>query len=267
MRKRYNIYLLVTLLLTLTSCFRNIIPSDDQLEHLNTDQRIIKADELLAKYKKNAGGSVWENTTGYHLYFNDYYYGLRGKRKKPFPDKSTRFTLRTDLSNETATLEFQNGKWDNKVWGYKSDTIFTRLNMNSADIPEDNKKIKSWITYYQNFIEFPNIASKAEEYYYIGQDKYGLYDYDIVYIRTSSEIEPNETNEYLAWINRSSGLVDQIHFSIVEKKGIKKGAAFLENYEINKGLQTPELITIYPQQKSSKPFHLIRVYTYSPRFM
>ena len=106
------------------------------------------------------------------MYFSEYFYGSKGKRKNPYPDKSTRLALRATINVESATLEFQNGKWDDQVWGYSGDTIFTRKMIRTEDIMDGKLQKKAWITYYEMFISFPLIVEEAQEMLYLGEDKY-----------------------------------------------------------------------------------------------
>ena len=249
-------FILATLL---SSCLSDIRPKDYRSESLISEESKLKGIALLEKYSKFSGAEKWANVRSYEVDFADDFLGFKGRFARPYSQKSNRFRLRYNPSKMTGELEFRNGEDIGKIWGYDEGITYTRLNRTAPKIAKKDKSIDFWIPAYQYFIEFPFRIKTAEIIHQLGEKKYGLEMYDLVFVTWKSVKRQRKFDQYLLWINQSTGLIDKLQYTIRDQNGILKGTAIISDYEEYDGLRIPAMYKVYLREQSTKPLHIMRI--------
>lgn len=266
--KNYKfIALLLPCLFIFQSCLSDLRSKDQRVPELYTEASKVKALEILNRYAQRSGIETWESITTYEVDFVDDFFGFLGQIAKPFPDKKNQFRLRYEKQVSRGSLFFKNGKNKGKIWGYDEGTSYTQENIRAPKVVEKNKKITFWVPTYQYFIEFPIRIMNADIIYHVGEKKYGLDNYDLILVSWKSPAPQRKLDQYLIWVNQSTGLVDKLQYTIRDQGAMLKGTAIIDEYISYDGIQIPSLFKVYLRENSTKPLHIMRVYNFrSNRF-
>ena len=250
-------------ILSFQSCLSDLRPKDFRNEIKFTSESKEKAIQILEKYAQYAGAEKWEDVKTYEVDFTDNFYGIKGGLAKPYPDKKNQFKLRYEFLKERGTMTFLKGKNKNQIWGYDEGVTYTRADYKSEALIKKSKKIEFWLPTYQYFIEFPLRISKADVIYHVGVKKYGLNNYDLILVSWKTPAPQRKLDQYLIWVNQSTGLVDKLQYTIRDQGAILKGTAILDEYQNYNGIQIPSLFKVYLKEDSTKPLHIMRVFNFT----
>lgn len=243
----------------LQGCLSDLRPKYARTPTLYTEESHQKGVELLNKYAELSGVIEWQKIKSYQVDFADNFLGFKGKFAHPYPQKNNRFLLRYNPSKTTGALEFRNGGKKGIIWGYDEGKSYTKLDRSSPPVIKKSKAIQFWIPTYQYFIEFPFRISNADIIYHIGEKKYGLHNYDLVLVSWKSPAPQKKLDQYLLWINKGTGLVDKLQYTIRDQNGILKATTIISEHQNYNGIFIPGMFRVYLKENSSKPLHIMRV--------
>lgn len=250
-------FLILTVLLS--SCLSDIRPKDYRSDSLISEESRSKGIALIEKYSMFSGAEQWANVRSYEVDFADDFLGFKGRFAHPYSQKSNRFRLRYNPSKMAGTLEFRNGEDIGQIWGYDEGRTYTKTNSTASKIAKKDKSISFWIPTYQYFIEFPFRIKSAEIIHHIGEKKYGLEIYDLVFVTWKSAKPQRKYDQYLLWISQSTGLIDKLQYTIRDQNGILKGTTIISDYQNYNGIRIPAMYKVYLREQSTKPLHIMRV--------
>lgn len=246
------------LMLILSSCLSDLRPRYFRDASEYTEENHKKGLDILERYAQVSGQKKWEKINSYTIYLNDDFYGILGQFAQPFGSKRNQFKLEYYPIENAGTLQFLNGKNKGEVWGYNEGSTYIRKDFNSAPIDVDKKAIKFWIPTYQYFIELPFRISNADIIYYAGEEKYGLHLYDKVFVSWKQAEPQKKIDQYMLWVNQSTGLVDRMQYTIRDQGALFKGTAFMEEHTVYEGIIIPALFKVYLRENGRRPLHIMR---------
>lgn len=260
--KLLNIVLLGFLIFQ--GCLSDIRPKEYRKNETFSDASHEKAVNILQKYANNAGFEKWNKIKSYEVDLSDDFFGLKGKIASPYPSKKNLFHLKYDPTEFCGTLEFKIGKNTNNIWGNCNGITYSKIDLSAPLVKNKNKDIKFWLPTYQYFIEFPFRISNSNIIYHLGTKKYGLNNYDLILVSWNSAQPQRKLDQYLLWVNQSSGLIDKLQFTIREQGAFFKGTAIIDDYRSYDGILIPSIIKIYNKENSTKPLHIMRILNFMP---
>ncbi|GLR20079.1 hypothetical protein GCM10007940_46950 [Portibacter lacus] len=241
-----------------SSCLTDLRTKSLRSPELYTPEMHEQGVEILKRYAKVSGEDKWKTINSYQIYFNDDFFGLMGGLAQPFKNKRNKFKLNYYTQENAGTLEFLNGKKEGQVWGYNEGSSYIKETINAKPIDKDKKGIKFWLPTYQYFIEFPFRISNADIIYFVGEDKYGLNVYDKVLVSWKQAAPQRKIDQYLLWLNKDTGLVDILQYTIRDQGAIFKGTAFIEEHTNYNGIVIPALFRVYLKKSGRRPLHIMR---------
>ncbi|MCR9144028.1 MAG: hypothetical protein NXI24_17405 [bacterium] len=104
------------------------------------------------------------------------------------------------------------------------------------------------------FLEFPFRIQSAEIVRHIGERVVDGTPYDLVFVSWGSEAPQAAKDQYIVYINRATGLMDRLHYTIREKFRFSTAACLYSNYETVNGILMPRTMTLVgapePEQAS-----------------
>ncbi len=249
-------------MLSFQSCLSDLRPKEFRTDERFTAASHEKAVSLLNTYAERSGLSKWKTVKTYQVDYADNFYGTFGKLANPFKDKKNNFKLRYVPMKSKGNLRFSSGSEKGMVWGYDEGTTYTKTDRNAQAEIKKSKKITFWLPTYQYFIEFPFRITNADVIYHVGERKYGLQVYDLILVSWKTHKPQKNLDQYLIWINQSTGLVDKLQYTIRDQAGILKGTAIIDEYQDYNGIKLPSLFKVYSKEDSTKPVHIMRLYNF-----
>jgi hypothetical protein len=248
----------VLLMVICSSCLSDLRPKEFRDASNYTEENHQKGLEILKRYAQVSGQEKWDKVNSYTIYMNDDFFGLKGRFAQPFKNTRNQFKLDYYPLENSGTLQFLNGKKKDMVWGYNEGNTYIRKDVNSIPIDVDKKAIKFWIPTYEYFIELPFRISNADIIYYAGQEKYGLNLYDKVFVSWKQAAPQKKIDQYMLWVNQSTGFVDRMQYTIRDQGASFKGTVFIEEHTGYKGIIIPALFKVYLRENGRRPLHIMR---------
>ena len=246
-----------------SSCLSDLRPKSRRSTSAYTAEMRQKGIEILEKYAMVSGQETWDNIQSYQIFLNDDYFGTMGKLAQPFGQKRNQFRIEFYPNENSGSLLLLNGKKKGMVWGYNEGNTYVKETVNGAIKDVENKKIKFWLPTYQYFIELPFRISNADQIYHMGEEKYGLYNYDKVLVTWKQTAPQKKLDQYLIWVNQGTGLVDKLEFTLRDQAGFLKSTAIISEHIVYKGVVIPGLIKVYTREGSRNPLHVMRPHNFT----
>ena len=259
MKDNINFIILGLIMVLSSSCLSDLRTKQFRDESNYSEENRQKGMEILDRFAATCGATEWKNIQVYEVDFTDDFFGLKGKLANPYAEKSNRFRLRYVPGQALGELKFTIGKQKSFRWAYQEDQQYTLNPTETKAVAKKNKKIKFWLPTYQYFVEFPFRIRDAELIYYMEERKYGLNMYDLVFVSWRSPKPQKTLDQYIIWVNRSTGFADKIQYTIRDQSGILKGTAIIDEYRNYNGIFLPRIWKVYLNEKSTRPLHIMRL--------
>lgn len=215
MKSSISTILVVLLALSLSACGLADLRTSAQKEgNLPSDSEEIGA-ELLERAIKAQGVDKMSNFQNYEVVAVDHWKGLFGTLGKVWPTKKAKLRLRYAIDSFDSQLEFLDGKERGMIAGLQSWNYYEKYEDGEIHFKEKaDKKNRFGLAAFHYFFELPVRLSKAEIVKYVGERAKDGKTYDLVFASWMSE-EPNkEADQYVAWINKETGLLEYSEFTI-----------------------------------------------------
>lgn len=218
--------------------------------------------ELLAKMQDAHDIENWKNIGTYSCHIVDEFYGLAGKLGNPFPNNVADFELTAIPYTFTSKATFQDGKWEDKVWGIQSWQTY-EVNPGESLIKhnKNHKDIEFWLPTYQYFIEAPLRLPEADIVSYGGERTLDGKIYDIVFISWGTDEPQKDIDQYNIWLDRETHMLKMLHYTVRDANGLVNATMKYETYEKNgKRILFPsELKSNLSNPEKTKTFHKITI--------
>ncbi|WP_128755300.1 DUF6503 family protein [Aquimarina sediminis] len=219
-----------------------------------TSNNTIKGKKLLEKAWKKQGYDKLKNHNVYSYHANDTWKGLLGKMAQIWPEMDIEMEFKYQIGTFDGQVHFLDGRQKGgfaglQNWNYyeisKNDTIFKDKN------EKGNRKRVFGIAAFQYFTEMIDRLKNAPIISYAGEKKFRNQQYDLVFCTWSKDVPHTEHDQYLAWINKKTGIMDFAQYTIREAyitppgyKAIGGAVEFTDFKNIN-GIMIPHQQLIY----------------------
>ena len=218
MKTLQKVILLSTLLFFLQSCMYDLRTKTIKTAGI-TVENTNKGKLILEQAWKKQGYDKLKNHTTYSYHGKDIWKGMLGKIAQMWPDMELEMDFKFKLRTFDGQVTFLDGKESNTIaglqnWNYyeikQNDTLFKN---------KDHKKNRSkvfGIAAFQYFTEMIDRIKDAPIISYAGEKEFRGQNYDLVFCTWNSEKPHKEDDQYLAWINKKTGLMDFTQYTIRE---------------------------------------------------
>lgn len=231
-----------------------------------------KGRAILEKAWKAQGMDKLSNFKTYTFHGKDSWKGLLGGMGKIWKDKKSELEFRYRINTFDGQVHFLDGKdkgtfsglQDWKYYDITEEGTTTFLDKNA----KENRRKVFGIAAYQFFTEMIDRLKKAPIILYAGEDEFRGQQYDLVFC-TWGKVEPHmENDQYVAWVNKKTGLLDFTQYTIRETylkpPGYKKigGAVEFTNYKEVNGILIPHHQIVYAiklRKKQKKNLHELHI--------
>ncbi|MEP1487900.1 MAG: hypothetical protein ABJK28_05695 [Algibacter sp.] len=215
--KQIGVFVLVAM--TLQSCGIADLRTKKIKEEGVTIQNTEKGKQLLENAWKAQGFDKLKNHSVYSFHGNDTWKGLLGGIGKIWSDKKTDIAFKYRIGTFDGQVHFLDGKEAGNLAGLQ--------NWNYYEIKDDetvfkdksarkNAKKVFGIAAFQYFTEMIDRLKQAPIISSAGEKEFRGQQYDLV-LCTWETIEPHmEHDQYMAWINKETGLMDFTQYTIRE---------------------------------------------------
>ena len=183
-------------------------------------------------------------------------------RIKPWDDDEL---LRFRIENGTfnTRVDFLDGPRKGAVQGMQAWRTYTK-DLDSEIEFEDDKDIRFFLPAITYFVELPFRLHKAPVVSYEGEEMFKSRRYDKVLV-TWQSLNPNEHDQYVVWINQTTGLMDLATFTIREQGDFFKSTIYFDEYREVDGVQVAfrQTIADFQEDYGEDYLHQIRLEEFS----
>ena len=217
----------------------------------------IDARALLEEACRKHGLSVWREHQIYTVTFTDRFEGLKGWYANTFGQNPVSMQCNFAIGRFEGEMEFLDGKKQGEIWGFMNDRTY-RLLPDGTHMTNENKHIRFWVPTIQYFIEFPLRILEADTMAYAGEREYNGATYDVILASWQTLAPQKEIDQYLIWINRTSGLIELLQYSVRDYFQWYRGTSVFEEFRNYDGVLIPTSIPVYAKQPGKSKVHHMR---------
>jgi hypothetical protein len=262
--------LIVTVLFLQSCSIYDLRTTQIKKNELQTEN-IEKGKMMLKKAWVKQGMDKLSNFKTYSFQGKDTWKGLLGKSGKVWKDKDSDLEFKYRVNSFDGQVTFLNGTDSGTSSGLQNWKYYDLLNgqpiFSDKNAKKNQRKVFG-IAAYQYFSEMINRLKNAPIISYAGEDEHRGQQYDKVFC-TWDKPEPHmEHDQYVAWINQKTGLLDFVQYTIrdsyLKPPGYKKiggGIEFTDFREVE-GILIPHKQIIYAvklRENQNKYLHMLSI--------
>lgn len=242
------LFILTTSLILMVGCRSDIRTKMVKNETHSTDP-VAKGKALLESAWKAQGFDKLHNHKVYSYQGYDVWQGFLGTVGKLWPEKKMTLDFKYEVGSFNGQVRYASGKKKGQIkglqnWNYyeiEGDTTFMK----------PNSKIQFGLSAFQYFNEMIDRLKHAPIIRYAGEDEMRGQKYDLVFCTWNSLKPDKDVDQYIAWINKETGLLDFTQYTIRENflkmPGAKifYGGVEYTNLKSVDGILIPHTQTVY----------------------
>ena len=156
----------------------------------------------------------------------------------PWPENKVPIKFQYLLGTNDSRGTFMDGSRKGETWGIQNWVPYTQR-PGEAPVFKKNKTIKFYMPTYQYFFELPFHLPFAGIIIYAGEDELAGQAYDVVFVSWNTDEPQAKVDQYLAYINRKTGLIDYLRYTVRDQFGFIVGNMQLTDYRDVQGIQVP----------------------------
>lgn len=243
MQKRVIYPAMLTMLLSalfwLTGCSISDL-RDEQLKSQGISEHATQQGrQLLHDAAQKHGLNAWRAFTTSEAVFTDTWAGLMGKVMTHWPEAAQQAKMQAIVNTFTSRVELLDGEKKGEIWGIQAWAEYKQENAQAAAQFAPDDHIRFYLPTLQYFIELPFRALTAEYAAYMGEREYRGNTYDLVFITWGAPEPHMAADQYVIWINRSTGLIDLVHYTVRDAFRFVTGTMHYQDYREIQGVQVP----------------------------
>jgi hypothetical protein len=255
--------LLIFSFLFLQSCMADLRTKVIKKEGI-TIENTKKGKAILDRAWKAQGFDKIENHQVYSFKGKDTWKGMLGRMGKVWPDRKTEMNFKYEVGTFDGQVAFLDGKRNGEVAGLQNWNYYEIDDKDQTQFLKPNKRIKFGLAAYQYFTEMIDRLRSAPIISYAGEKEFKGKKYDLVFVTWNTEKPHQEADQYIAWINKETGLMDYTQYTLRESylnapgsKAIVGAVEYGDFREVD-GVLIPHEHTVYGfklKKKKKKNLH------------
>ncbi|MBX2877691.1 MAG: hypothetical protein KTR30_36565 [Saprospiraceae bacterium] len=227
-----------------------------------------KGKELIDQAWKKHGLDGLAHHQTYRVEGMDVWKGIMGKMGKPWPEAKSKLELKYAIGTFDSQAVFLDGKRANTKAGLQSWQYYEKELDGEIEFKKLNKRIAFGLAAYQYFFEMLDRLRGAPIISYAGQKEFREQQYDLVFVTWGTEKPHMDHDQYMLWINRSTGMLDYAVYTLRENylkfPGARAfyGSIQFKDYQPVMGVMIPHTQIVYlnqPKRKEKKHLHKLEV--------
>lgn len=180
-----------------------------------TTENTNKGKALLEKAWKAQGFDKIANHQVYSFIGNDTWKGMLGKVGKVWPESKSELEFKFQVGTFDGQVSFLDGKRSGDIAGLQNWNYY-EISDNNTSFMDTNKRIEFGLTAYQYFTEMVSRLKNAPIISYAGKEEFRGKKYDLVFCTWHSDKPHKGADQYIAWINKETGLMDFTQYTLRE---------------------------------------------------
>lgn len=250
MKALNTFFILIMGSIILQSCIADMRTALIKKEGITT-QNTTKGKALLEAAWRKHGFDNLNNHKTYSFDASDTWRGMMGKMGKPWPEAKSELNFKFQVGTFNSQISFLDGKRSGTSAGLQNWKYYEIENGNHPEFMKVNKKINFALPAYHYFFEMIDRLKNASIISYAGEKEFRGAHYDLVLCTWETEKPHMEDDQYIAWINKKTGIMDYSEYSLRDNylkiPGYKAfyGAVELKDFRNVDGVMVPHEQIVY----------------------
>jgi hypothetical protein len=232
-----------------------------------TEANIKKGKEILESAWKKQGYDKLKDHQTYSFHGSDTWKGLLGRMGQIWPELKSELDFKYQIGTFDGQVTFKDGEEKGNIAGLQNWNFYEIINSDTTFKDKNHKKNQRKVfglAAFQYFTEMIDRIKDAPIISYAGEDEIRGQKYDLVFCTWESAEPHMEHDQYLAWINKKTELIDFTQYTIRESylkppgyKMIGGGVEFTRFKAID-GIMIPHEQLVYAiklRKKQKKNLH------------
>ena len=205
----------------------------------------------------------------YEVTAKDHWKGMLGRMGKLWPESRSVINLKFAVGTFDASVHFLDGKKEGLTAGQQSWNYYERENKSAEPVFMKKNKRKSFgMSAYQYFFEMSDRLLKAPIISYAGEKEFNGQNYDLVFATWDKAKQHKEHDQYMMYINKSTGLLEYCIYTLRDNYLKMPGSAmlygsiqFADLKEIDGAMiaMTQYVYFMNPKKKTKKYLHQLKI--------
>lgn len=227
--------------LTGSGCMASIRPATIAEDAL-APADVTKGRALLAEAAKNHGVDAWRRAETLSFEMTDSWQGLLGWVGNPWPDSEVHAKVAYRVGTFDARATFLSGDDAGTTWGMQSWKTYVERDGNATF--EEDDDIAFILPAEQYLLEFPMRAQNIELVSWGGSTIIEGVEYDLVFATWGSPEANGDHDQYVAYINRETKMIEKVEYTIREFAGFATGTIHYSEFRDFDGIKIPTVQVI-----------------------
>ncbi len=223
-----------------------------------TIQNSEKGKQLLDRAWKAQGFDKFKTHKVYSYHGQDTWKGILGRIGNIWTESTSDIDFKYKIGTFDGQVKFENSDYAGlQNWNYydiiNNDTIFSDPTL------KKNERIVFGVSAFQYFAEMIDRLRQAPIIVYQGEDEFRGQQYDLVLCTWETEVPHLEHDQYVAWINKKTGMMELVQYTIrdsyLRPPGYKSigGAIEYANFKNIDGILIPHTQLVYALKLNKNP--------------
>ncbi len=249
----------------LQSCLADIRTGLVKNEGVNNTSTV-KGKAILESAWKKQGLDKLAQHKVYSFTGNDTWKGAMGKMGKIWPNSIASLNFRYQIGTFDGQVQFLDGDRKDETVGLQNWNYY--VIGKDTTFQDQNKRHVFGIAAFQYFSEMLDRLRNAPIISYAGESEFRGQTYDLVFCTWHQEKAHQEADQYIAWINKKTGMMEFTQYTIRENylkmPGYKAfyGGVEFSNFKSVDGIMIPHEHTIYVldlKKNKTKFLHQLKI--------
>ncbi|MFZ5627988.1 MAG: hypothetical protein ACOY5B_02595 [Spirochaetota bacterium] len=201
-----------------------------------TPEMITQGKALLQQVQKTYRADLWRAQKTMTVTYADHWPGFFTRlMAMPWHKNDQKVQFEMALGTDDARLEFLEDPKAGEVWGIQHWATY-KIKVGEAVKFKKDSDIWFWLPTYSYFTQCAYRIAEAELVAFAGEDSLNGQNYDKVFA-TWGAAEPNgKIDQYILWINKQTGYIDLVEYTIRDMQKFMKGKLFYADYRLVDGI-------------------------------
>ncbi len=204
---------------------------------------------LLAQLERSHGGEAWRRHRSVEVDLTDRWIGLMGAFMNPFEIPTQSLHIQTQIGSWTSRMKLVDGPNAGDTWGIQDINVYYASEDGVAAFDPSHElslvlPAGFLVATFQYFYEFVFRIGTAGIVAHAGEAERGGETYDRVFATWGQAEGHRGVDQYVLWINKRTGHVDRIEYTIRELASSLLGASEFSDFREVDGVVVPGRIAI-----------------------
>ena len=218
--------------------------------------------EILTNAWIKQGYDKFHNHKVYSYNANDTWKGLLGKMGQIWPEMKIDLSFKYEIGTFDGLVTYKSGDEKGNSIGLQNWNYYEVKNKQVNFLDKDakrNRKRVFGIAAFQYFNEMIDRLKNAPIISYAGEKSFRNQNYDLVFCTWQKPEAHEENDQYIAWVNKETGMLDFVQYTIRETylkpPGYKLigGAVEFTDFKLIEGILIPHTQLIYAIKMRKNP--------------